>query len=206
LAKKGDRMAIKFSGCRNVSITGVDPFAGGIDAPLTRFKIDGAGPAYDGVYPGSPAGFSLHVVGHGNTPWSVTVQYKQPFGGAAWVNSPVQVTNTPLGTEIRAIDPGDNPQSADLVLFCAFCEQLPIFRVPSDSTWVSWGVQVDAGGPTGRGPVPPWSPFLRDFASGLALAEAAQLLHTDLRASALELAAKQISAASADIVKVLTNG
>lgn len=59
------------------------------------------------------------------------------------------------------------------------------------------------GGPTGRGPVPPWAPYVRDFASGLALVDAAQLLHPELRVAALDLAAKQIRAASADIIKAL---
>ena len=38
------------------------------------------------------------------------------------------------------------------------------------STWVSWGVKVDGGGPTGHGPVEPWNPFVRQLAAGLALA------------------------------------
>lgn len=63
-------------------------------------------------------------------------------------------------------------------------------------TWVSAGVKVDAGGPTGRGPVPPWNPFLRDLEAGLVLAEAALGTHGEIRAQALELAAKQISHAT----------
>ncbi|HKC24097.1 MAG TPA: hypothetical protein VKF32_05110 [Thermoanaerobaculia bacterium] len=69
----------------------------------------------------------------------------------------------------------------------------------SESTWVSYGVMVDAGGPTGRGPVPPWNPFLRELAAGLALADAARLLRRDLRGAALQVAARQVEAAAKDI-------
>lgn len=63
-------------------------------------------------------------------------------------------------------------------------------------TWVSAGVKVDAGGPTGNGPVPPWTPFLADLEAGLVLAEAARATRGEIRAQALELAAKQISHAT----------
>ena len=66
-------------------------------------------------------------------------------------------------------------------------------------TWVSYGVTVDAGGPTGHGPVPPWTPFVMEIAAGLALGQAATLLRKDLRGSALEVAAKQITAAAKNI-------
>jgi hypothetical protein len=63
-------------------------------------------------------------------------------------------------------------------------------------TWVSAGVKVDAGGPTGRGPVPPWNPYLRDLETGLVMAEAARFAKKSIRAESLELAAKQISYAT----------
>jgi hypothetical protein len=69
-------------------------------------------------------------------------------------------------------------------------------REYESGTWVSAGVKVDAGGPTGRGPVPPWNPFLRELEAGLIMAEAARFAGKDIRAEALELAAKQISHAT----------
>ena len=70
-------------------------------------------------------------------------------------------------------------------------------------TWVSWGVTVDGGGPTGKGPVPPWNPLTLDVAAGLALAEAANKLHPTLRAEALKIAARQISMAAKEISKAI---
>lgn len=68
-------------------------------------------------------------------------------------------------------------------------------------TWVSAGVKVDGGGLTGHGPVPPWTPFLADLEAGLVLAEAARATHGDIRAHALELAAKQLSHATNKIAE-----
>ena len=58
---------------------------------------------------------------------------------------------------------------------------------------------VDGGGPTGRGPVPPWNPFVMEIAAALALGEAAGLMRKELRGPTLELAAKQITAAAKNI-------
>ena len=66
-------------------------------------------------------------------------------------------------------------------------------------TWVSWGVKVDGGGPTGRGPVEPWNPFVRQLAAGLALADTAKLVAPELRGAVSELAAKQVTIASHQI-------
>ncbi|VVB87721.1 Uncharacterised protein [uncultured archaeon] len=68
-------------------------------------------------------------------------------------------------------------------------------------TWVSWGVMVDGGGPTGAGPVPPWNPYIRELAAGLALADAASKVSPRLRANVLDLAAKQVSIATDAIKK-----
>jgi|SRR5579871_38149 len=78
-----------------------------------------------------------------------------------------------------------------------------VVHVPAESTWVSYGVMVDAGGPTGHGPVDPWGPYLRDFAAGLALAQAAALVHADLRAEVRSVAARQIKSAAAQITEHL---
>jgi hypothetical protein len=66
--------------------------------------------------------------------------------------------------------------------------------------WVSWGVIVDGGGPTGAGPVPPWNPYLQRFAAGLALAEAVHKVSMKLRPNLLEIAAQQIALAADAIV------
>ncbi|HLK38133.1 MAG TPA: hypothetical protein VKU41_15330 [Polyangiaceae bacterium] len=197
-------MAIFFCGCRDVSITQVDPLAGGIDAPPMRFVIAGAAQG-NGVYPGTPLGSSVHADG---PRWSVTIQYQPVGGSGAWVDSPVQVTNTGRGTEIRAVDPGDNVASADLVLFCASCcvETIAPGHIPSaaNATWVTWGVTVDGGGLSGHGPVPPWTPYVRELAAGLALADAANLVRSDLRSAVLALAAQQVGGAGAALTKALT--
>jgi hypothetical protein len=71
----------------------------------------------------------------------------------------------------------------------------------SAGTWVSWGVMVDGGGPTGAGPVPPWNPYLKELATGLALAEAANKVSPRLKANVLDLAARQVSMATDSIKK-----
>jgi hypothetical protein len=75
--------------------------------------------------------------------------------------------------------------------------------VAANATWVSYGVTVDAGGPTGHGPVDPWGPFLRDFAAGLALAQTAKLVQAELRPQLLALASKQITVAAQSITEHL---
>lgn len=66
-------------------------------------------------------------------------------------------------------------------------------------TWVSWGVTVDGGGPTGRGPVEPWNPYVLQLAAGLALADAARLVAPELRGAVSELAARAVTLASEQI-------
>jgi hypothetical protein len=78
--------------------------------------------------------------------------------------------------------------------------------VIGDSTWVSWGVMVDGGGPTGRGPVPPWNPYVRELAAGLALAESATTIDQGLRTSVLRLAAEQVRLAAANITQHIEGG
>ncbi len=58
--------------------------------------------------------------------------------------------------------------------------------------WESRGFR-HGGGLTGRGPVPPWNPFVRELAAGLALAESASSVDPTLRSSVLRLAADQIN-------------
>jgi hypothetical protein len=73
-------------------------------------------------------------------------------------------------------------------------------------TWVSWGVTVDGGGPTGRGPVEPWNPYVRQLAAGLALADAARLVAPELRGAVSELAARQVTLASEQIAGHIAGG
>lgn len=68
-------------------------------------------------------------------------------------------------------------------------------------TWVSWGVMVDGGGPTGVGPVSPWNPHMKDLAAGLALADAANKINPSLRADVLSIASKQVSIAAESMTK-----
>jgi hypothetical protein len=74
-------------------------------------------------------------------------------------------------------------------------------QVAAEWTWVSYGVMVDGGGPTGRGPVDPWNPFLRQLAAGLAMADVASKVDAKLRSDVLGLAAKQVTLAAANIAK-----
>lgn len=76
----------------------------------------------------------------------------------------------------------------------------------SQETWVSWSVTVDGGGPTGRGPQPPWGPYVRELAAGLALADTAGMVDKGLRISALQLAADQVKVAADNIVRQMEGG
>jgi hypothetical protein len=99
----------------------------------------------------------------------------------------------------------DAPQDSSAIAFAFY--KLPErvhFGRPHDEelgTWVSWGVMVDGGGPTGNGPVPPWNPLVRELAAGLALAEAGQQTKGSIRAGTLRLAARQVAQAAAAISK-----
>ena len=72
------------------------------------------------------------------------------------------------------------------------------------STWVSYGVMVDGGGPTGDGPVDPWGPYVRELAAGLMLAEAAKKVTPELKSGVMAIAAKQVSLAASAIQKNMT--
>ena len=72
-----------------------------------------------------------------------------------------------------------------------------------EGTWVSWGVMVDGGGPTGDGPVGPWDPTLQEFAAGMALMQLAGKVNDKLSGDVMSLAAKQVEmAASAMAAKM----
>lgn len=73
-------------------------------------------------------------------------------------------------------------------------------------TWVSWGVKVDGGGPTGHGPVEPWGPYVRQLAAGLALADARSLVSPELQGALSELAARQVTLASERISGQISAG
>jgi len=82
-------------------------------------------------------------------------------------------------------------------------------KIPKNSeeiwTWVSYGVMVDGGGPTGHGPVDPWGPYVFELAAGLMLAEAAKKVSPNLKGEVMNIAAKQISLASTAIQKQMNN-
>lgn len=75
--------------------------------------------------------------------------------------------------------------------------------VPALGTWVSWGVMVDGGGPTGNGPVDPWGPLVRQLAVALAMADAAQLAGPEMRKAGLDLAARQMEHAAKDVAQAM---
>ncbi len=58
--------------------------------------------------------------------------------------------------------------------------------------WVSQGVKVDGGGPTGNGPVPPWNPYVLEMIAALALAQSAGRLNAKLQGQVLQTAARQV--------------
>ena len=79
----------------------------------------------------------------------------------------------------------------------------PSRPVPVAGTWVSWGVMVDGGGPTGGGPVGPWVSLVMDIAAGVALAEAAGTVDRSLRKSLLKIASKQVSLSADRLQKAI---
>jgi hypothetical protein len=87
-------------------------------------------------------------------------------------------------------------------------ERVVLRRPPREDvgTWVSWGVMVDGGGPTGAGPVPPWNPYIRQLAAGLALADAAHMVAPQLRDAVNKIAAEQVSLASRQIAGQIKKG
>jgi hypothetical protein len=99
----------------------------------------------------------------------------------------------------------DAAKDSNAVAFAFYKAPVPVPighpREPSLGTWVSWGVKVDGGGPTGVGPVPPWNPLIVQLASGFALAEAGQQTKGAIRSATLRLAARQITQAAASIAK-----
>ena len=66
---------------------------------------------------------------------------------------------------------------------------------------MSYGVTVDGGGLTGRGPVPPWNPYVFELAAGLALADAVRLVSPQLRESVSRIASEQVLLASQQIAE-----
>jgi hypothetical protein len=99
--------------------------------------------------------------------------------------------------------------SSSAVAFAFYLTPVTSFGRPPRyevGTWVSYGVTVDAGGVTGHGPVPPWNPFLRQLAAGLALADAASLVAAELQGALRKLAADQVALASRQIANLIVGG
>ncbi|MDB5069980.1 MAG: hypothetical protein JWM87_1091 [Candidatus Eremiobacteraeota bacterium] len=74
---------------------------------------------------------------------------------------------------------------------------------PARSTWVSWGVMVDGGGPTGNGPVDPLGPLYQRLAAGFALAETVSLVEHHLRGPLSLIATGQIESAARHITRAI---
>jgi hypothetical protein len=124
-----------------------------------------------------------------------------PF--SAWTE--VTGTESVTGRDINAI------RSTDAILFA-------FFQAPASSSsgklphtfgsyeiynWVSYGVMVDGGGPTGNGPVPPWNPDIRELLAGITLAETANIVGASLRTSVLRIAAAQVATAAGSIARLM---
>ncbi len=75
-----------------------------------------------------------------------------------------------------------------------------------ESVWVSHGVMVDGGGPTGGGPVGPWDPLFGEFIAGLNLAYSARKLDRELRIGVQEIAAKQVLLSAEKIAQNIKTG
>ncbi|MEO8000675.1 MAG: hypothetical protein ABI644_02280 [Arenimonas sp.] len=90
------------------------------------------------------------------------------------------------------------PAGSNGIAFAFYQKQPPSggIKLPHDryreSVWVSHGVMVDGGGPTGGGPVGPWDPLFGELMAGLNLANSARMVDKELRAGVLEIAAKQV--------------
>jgi len=101
-------------------------------------------------------------------------------------------------------------QGTTVVAFAFYKSPAPVSftppRVPAEGTWVSWGVTVDAGGPTGAGPVPPWTPFVAQLAMGLALAETVGKVDASLQAEVAKIAATQVQIAARNIMAGIEQG
>jgi hypothetical protein len=114
------------------------------------------------------------------------------------------------GTEPVTAEDLDGTQDTSAIAFAMYQSPPGGVKVPSpnvgDVTWVSWGVTVDGGGHSGRGPIPPWSPFVRDLAAGLALADSAASVDQSLRSSVLRLAADQVQLAASKITQHMQGG
>jgi hypothetical protein len=69
--------------------------------------------------------------------------------------------------------------------------------------WVSYGVTVDGGGASGRGPVPPWNPDILELLAGFTLAETANLVDAKFRTNVLRIAAAQVATAASSITRLM---
>jgi hypothetical protein len=120
---------------------------------------------------------------------------------------PFSTWNVFVGSESvtnRDLNPTVNSSAVAFAFYQAPASSGPV-KPPhlsaAEWTWVSYGVMVDGGGPTGRGPVDPWNPYLRQLAAGLAMADVASKVDAKLRGDVLALAAKQVTLAAANISK-----
>jgi hypothetical protein len=138
-------------------------------------------------------------------------------GGAEEVRAYASIRAVPFntwivveGTEPTSAEDLNCAQNTSAIAFAMYqSPQGGGIKIPAlleDSTWVSWGVKVDGGGLTGRGPVPPWNPYVRELAAGLALAESATTVDSSLRTSVLRLAAEQVKLAAGNIVTHMEGG
>lgn len=78
----------------------------------------------------------------------------QKFDRWESVRGPVPI----LGGKVTALQ----DSNAEAIAFYKCTSKSPFFDIGTFAahTWVSWGVKVDGGGPTGGGPVPPWDPLM----------------------------------------------
>ena len=169
-----------------------------------RFVVSGATRG-SGTYGVESRAVGTSVAVSGGT-WLLTPQNRNRLQGDVWLDSPTLVAVQPGLVIIGANDDEARGPHDDLVLTCTALPLGPPSTQRCSGTWVAWGAMVDGGGPTGDGPVPPWESSIKEFAAGLALGEAARLVHPELRTGVLDLAGKQVIRAATAIVQAMGRG
>jgi hypothetical protein len=124
-----------------------------------------------------------------------------PFDKWLSVSGPETIQNRDLKTVV-------NSYGIDFAFYLTpKTSKFDISRFPEEWTWVSYGVMVDGGGPTGRGPVPPWLPrYAQQYAAGLALKNLAQHLSPEFHNRAIELGNAQLNLAGKQLAGLKQKG
>jgi hypothetical protein len=201
--QKGVRMPIQLSGSWNVTVTSSIPPQAEYGSQK-RFVVTGATRG-SGSYLVEPGATGNTVAVSGGT-WLLTPQNRNRLHGDLWLDCATLVAVQPGLVIIGANEDEASGPHEDLVLTCTALPHSQPLPQRYPGTWVSWGAMVDGGGQTANGPASPWDGSIKEFAAGLALGEAARLVHPDLRAGVLDLAGKQVVQAATAIVQAMSRG